>query len=125
VSLSIAMLTPMQVLCVAFGLHTHISSKAWRRAKGFVHWPCCHGGPWDETQAGGETVEGSTVIFCQPTREQLVSGIETPTQWWREHSACCAVAMVRSSPRWWYNLSTPSTEGVGNVSRSAATTATF
>jgi hypothetical protein len=35
------------------------------------------------------------------------------------------VVMPRMSFSWWYTLSTSSVEGVGKVSRSAATVATF
>jgi hypothetical protein len=47
-------------------------------------------------------------------------GIETPARRWRELSSCSAVALVRISPNWRYNLSTPSAEFAGNMLKSAA-----
>jgi hypothetical protein len=60
------------------------------------------------------------VVFCQQALERPMLGIETPARRWRELSSCSAVALVRISPNWRYNLSTPSTEFAGNMLKSAA-----
>jgi hypothetical protein len=51
--------------------------------------------------------------------------IEASTQCCRELSACCVVAVLRMLLSHWYTLPNLLVEGVGNVSRSAATMATF
>jgi hypothetical protein len=65
------------------------------------------------------------VVFCLLALERPGLGAETVARRWREHSTCCAVVMARISPRWWYNLSTSSVEGAGNVSRSMVAVTTF
>jgi hypothetical protein len=87
----------------------------------------CLGRSWAETQACEEVVlatEDSTTVFCQSTLKQPRLRTETRAQCWRELSAYCSVAMARISLNWQYTLSTPSTEGGGNVSRSMAVAAT-
>jgi hypothetical protein len=64
-------------------------------------------------------------VFCQADLERLRHEIETPAWHRRELSAFWVAAMPRMSFSWWYTLSTPSVEGVGNMSKSAAVAATF
>jgi hypothetical protein len=64
-------------------------------------------------------------VFCWSALERLGIRTETPAQCHRELSACFAVVMPRMSFSVRYTLSTPSAEGVGKVSRSAAATAMF
>jgi hypothetical protein len=68
---------------------------------------------------------GVIAVFYQLALERPGVKTETSAQRWRELSTCYAEAMPRMSFCWWYTLSTPSVEGVGKVSRSAATAATF
>jgi hypothetical protein len=70
-------------------------------------------------------VEGSTAVFCQLALEQPGPAVEILARRLREHSTYCAMVMARIKPSWRYNLSSPSTEGVGNISRSVATVVTF
>jgi hypothetical protein len=64
-------------------------------------------------------------FFRQSALERNGLDVNSPARRQWEHSACCAVAMVRISPNWQYNLSTPSMEGGGSVSRSVTVAATF
>jgi hypothetical protein len=60
------------------------------------------------------------VAICQLALGQPRLRVQTPTQHWREHSACCAAVVVRISPSWQYNLSTLLAEGTSKASRSVA-----
>jgi hypothetical protein len=54
--------------------------QACRCVQGSAHWPCCHGGPVDETQVGEEVflaAEGSAIVFYHPALERPRLGIET------------------------------------------------
>jgi hypothetical protein len=89
--------------------------------------PYCHGKSQDKNLAGGGVAfatEGSMIAFFQSALEQTGLEVESLAcrQW--PHSAFRAVAMVRISPSWRYNVSTPSAEGGGNVSRNAFTAPT-
>jgi hypothetical protein len=70
-------------------------------------------------------MEGFAAVFYQPALKQLGLVVETLARCLREHSTYGVVVMVSISPSWRYNLSTPSTEGAGNVSRSLAITTMF
>jgi hypothetical protein len=68
---------------------------------------------------------GSVAAFYHPAFERPGLENETSARHWREFFACCDVVMLRMSFSWWYTLSTPSMEGAGNVSRTAAATVIF
>jgi hypothetical protein len=63
--------------------------------------------------------------FCQSALQRTRLEVESPARHQWVHSVCCAVMMARIFPCLRYNLYTPSAEGGGNVSRSAAVVPTF
>jgi predicted Rdx family selenoprotein len=65
------------------------------------------------------------IVFCRPALESPRVAIETPAQCRMELSACWVAAMLRMTFSWWYTLSSLSAEGVGKLSRSAATSTMF
>jgi hypothetical protein len=65
------------------------------------------------------------IAFCQSALERTRLEVESLARRQRAQSACYVAAMVGIFPNWRYNLSTPSAEGGGNMSRSAAVATTF
>jgi hypothetical protein len=65
------------------------------------------------------------MAFCQSALERTGLEVESLARHQWAHSACCTTAMVRISPSWWYNFSTLSAYGGGNVSRRVVAAATF
>jgi hypothetical protein len=63
--------------------------------------------------------------LCSPSLGQIEGETEASTQCCKEVSACWAVVVPRMLFNCWYISPTPSVEGAGNVSKSAATVATF
>jgi hypothetical protein len=65
------------------------------------------------------------VTLCPPSFGWMGVKTEASSLCCNELSAYCAVAVPRMFFSHWYTSPTPSVEGVGNVSKSAAITATF
>jgi hypothetical protein len=84
--------------------------------------------PEAENLADEEAVPTSRVpwaTLCPLSLGQAGGKAEPSTQCCSELSACCTVMVLRMLFSHWYTSPTPSVDGAGNVSKSAATATTF
>jgi hypothetical protein len=83
-----------------------------------MHQLYCHSRARDEKSAWGDGVnlvaEGVTTGLYQAVPTQTGLGVGSD-RCKRAHSASCVVAIMWISASWWYNLSTPSAMGRGEV----------
>jgi hypothetical protein len=129
-SFFIVVSTPVWVPHVAFGPHAHVPLASLTACLGFRTLAQLPWLPFGETQAGEgvvPAVEGSEAGFSQSALERTRLEVESHARHQREHSVCDAATMVRISPSWRYNLSSPLEDAVGGgiILRRVAVAAMF